>query len=290
MAPGVLPVILVADAEFPPEDNQLGVYTGYNEKDGWTVCYQAFNKIFEESSGLRQAIVPPQLQQVFALMNNCSRLGDQCRVGVGIQESLKRDGKISRYVGKDKLGPSFKRVLRGRELQPFKISWEGNYIDYGPHLAYAGDETVFAGPKILYQNIRNERLKIRLVAAYDNEGFFPKNSLSYILAESKDTSAWFMVGLLNSLLVNAWFSGNFHSFHITVTQVRQIPLPQCSAALQQKISDLAERLHATNGGTSNWQKTYEQLNLLVCESYLGVGDHKQLLTICDNFLDQAAAL
>jgi len=146
MAPGVLPVILVADAEFPPEDNQLGVYTGYNEKDGWTVCYQAFNKIFEESSGLRQAIVPPQLQQVFALMNNCSRLGDQCRVGVGIQESLKRDGKISRYVGKDKLGPSFKRVLRGRELQPFKISWEGNYIDYGPHLAYAGDETVFAGP------------------------------------------------------------------------------------------------------------------------------------------------
>jgi len=290
LAPGVLPVVLVADAESPPDGNQLSVYTSYNEKDGWSQCFHAPASLFVESSGLRQAIVPPQLQQVFAEMNSCSRLGRHCRVGVGIQEALKRDGKISRYVSDKKISAAYKRVLRGRELEPFKINWEGNYIDYGPHLAYAGDETVFAGPKILYQNIRNERLKIRLVAAYDNEGFFPKNSLSYILTKPEDLSAWFLIGLLNSLLVNAWFSGNFHSFHITVTQVRQIPLPQCSAALQQKISDLAERLHATNGGTSNWQKTYEQLNLLVCESYLGVGDHKQLLTICDNFLDQAAAL
>ncbi|NLF97647.1 MAG: N-6 DNA methylase [Candidatus Riflebacteria bacterium] len=290
LAPGVLPVILVADAESPPDGSQLSVYTGYNEKGGWEQCYQAPARLFEQSNGLRQAIVPPQLQQVFADMNSCVRLGSLCRVGVGIQEALKRDGKVSRFVSDKKLSASYKRVLRGRELEPFKINWEGNYIDYGPHLAYAGDETVFAGPKILYQNIRNERLKIRLVAALDNEGFFPKNSLSYILSESKDFSAWFVLGLLNSLLVNAWFSGNFHSFHITVTQVRQIPLPTCSEALRQKIAELSELLSRTVARTGKWQKTYEQLNLLVCESYLGVGDHKQLLTICDNFLDQAAAL
>ena len=290
LAPGVLPVILVADAEQPHDDNQLNIYTDYIEKDGWGQCYQASAKLFEASNGLRQAIVPPQLQQVFADMNSCSRLGSHCRVGVGIQEALKRDGKISRYVSDKKISATYKRVLRGRELEPFKINWEGNYIDYGPHLAYGGDETVFAGPKILYQNIRNERLKIRLVAAYDTEGFFPKNSLSYILSGSKDFSEWFLLGLLNSLLVNAWFSGNFHSFHITVTQVRQIPFPTCSAALRQKIAELAELLSRTAASTGKWQKAYEQLNLLVCESYLGVGDHKQLLTTCDNFLDQAAAL
>jgi len=290
LAPGVLPVILVADAEHPHDDNQLNIYTDYKEKDGWGQCYQASAKLFEASNGLRQAIVPPQLQRVFADMNSFSRLGSHCRVGVGIQEALKRDSKVSRYVSDKKLSASHKRVLRGRELEPFKINWEGNYIDYGPHLAYAGDETIFAGPKILYQNIRNERLKIRLVAAYDNEGFFPKNSLSYILADSKDFSALFVLGLLNSLLVNAWFSGNFHSFHITVTQVRQIPLPNCSLGFQQEIAELAELLSKTAKGCRKWQNAFAQLNQLVCESYLGVGDHKQLLLTCDNFLDQAAAL
>jgi hypothetical protein len=289
-APGVLPVVLVADADQPPDNYLLKVFTSYSVADGWQQQYSAAARTFEEPSGLRRSIVSPQLQQVFSIMNGCERLGEHCRVGVGIQESLKRDGKVSRYVCDRQLSAAYRPVLRGRELAPFVINWEGNYIDYGPHLAYAGDEAIFAGPKILYQNIRNERLKIRLVAAYDEGRFFPKNSLSYVLARSADVSDLFVLGLLNSLLVNAWFSGNFHSFHITVTQVRQIPLPACSITLRQRIEKLVARLRQIPDGTPQWYKSFEQLNLMVCECYLGAGDHKQLLTICDNFLDQAAAL
>jgi hypothetical protein len=289
MAPGVLPVVVIVDATRPEELYQLTVHTAYSETEGWRQHYVAAAATFEESSGLRQAIVPAELQQVFAKMNECGRLGESCRVGVGIQESLKREGKVSRYVCGAALTEAHRPVLRGRELAPFKINWQGNYIDYGPHLAYAGDEKTFSGAKILYQNIRNERLKTRLVAAYDKGGFFPKNSLSFIVAKS-EYSELFVLGLLNSLLVNAWFSGSFHSFHVTVTQVRQIPLPKCSKALRQEIEKITSALVDLSDGSLEWQKHFEQLNLAVCASYLGAGDHSQLLLACDKFLEQAAAL
>lgn len=290
MAPGVLPVVLVADAAVPAVDSQLDVYADYSDSEGWQQCYRAPARLFEENSGLRQAIVPPHLQKVLSVMNLCDRLAKHCRVGVGIQESVKRDGKISRFVCDHKKSGAHRPVLRGRELAPFRINWDGNYIDYGPHLAYSGNEKIFAGPKILYQNIRNERLKMRLVAAFDRDGFFPKNSISYILPQSDEISEEFILGLMNSLLVNAWFSGNFHSFHVTVTQVRQIPLPACSKALRQKICELSVRLEQPFPDADTRHECYEQLNLLVCESYLGAGDHVQLLIACDKFLEQAAAL
>ena len=288
-APGVLPVVVIVDATRSGVPYQLTVHTAYSEAEGWRQHYVAEAATFEESSGLRRAIVPAGLKHVFAKMNECGRLGESCRVGVGIQESLKREGKVSRYVCDSALTEAHRPVLRGRELAPFKINWEGNYIDYGSHLAYAGDEKTFSGAKILYQNIRNERLKTRLVAAYDKGGFFPKNSLSFIVAKS-DCSDLFVLGLLNSLLVNAWFSGSFHSFHVTVTQVRQIPLPKCSKALRQEIEKIVSVLVDLSDSSSEWQKHFEQLNLAVCASYLGAGDHSQLLLACDKFLEQAAAL
>lgn len=288
-APGVLPVVVIVDATRSEVPYQLTVHTAYSEADGWRQHYVAEAATFEESSGLRRAIVPAELKHVFAKMNECARLGESCRVGVGIQESLKREGKVSRYVCANALTESHRPVLRGRELAPFKINWEGNYIDYGSHLAYAGDEKTFSGAKILYQNIRNERLKTRLVAAYDKGDFFPKNSLSFIVSKS-DNSDLFVLGLLNSLLVNAWFSGSFHSFHVTVTQVRQIPLPKCSKALRQEIEKITSALVDISDSSSEWQKYLEQLNLAVCASYLGAGDHSQLLIACDKFLEQAAAL
>ncbi|MDD2999207.1 MAG: N-6 DNA methylase, partial [Candidatus Riflebacteria bacterium] len=167
LAPGVLPVIVLADKTKPSAELQLKVMSDYSETQGWNREYLADASLFLSNSGLRQAIVPVSLKKVFAKMEACgATLGRCCRVGVGIQESLKRDGRVSRYVADTALSPRHRPVLRGRELAAFKIKWEGNYIDYGPHLAYAGCETTFSGPKLLYQNIRNEKLKMRLVAAF----------------------------------------------------------------------------------------------------------------------------
>ena len=295
-APGVLPVVTFArKAVWPVTLCQSGylvkVGSDYSEEHGWQREYSCPADVFPAGNGLRQAIVPETLRAAFSQMQYGSRkLGEVSKIGVGIQESLQRAGKVSRFVSDRKLSDRHRPVLRGRELAPFKINYEGNYLDYGPHLVYAGSEKLFSGPKLLYQNIRNEKLKMRLVVAYDAGGYFPKNSLSYIVSESTDYPLLFLAGLLNSLPVNAWFSSQFHSFHITVTQMRQVPLPPFNAELFAAVADCAGQLSGEPVGSDAYSACFYRLNRLVCSCY-GLPDGPTgLLQAFDNFLEQAAGL
>jgi predicted RNA methylase len=290
-APGVLPVVLNLKGKTADKDFKVKIHTGYDSEKGWLRHYSADSASLVEGNGLRRAIVPDSLKKVFSdLSNEFPKLGELCRVGVGIQESVKRTDKISKFVSSERKSPNHKPVLKGRELAPFSINWEGKYIDYGPHLAYAGDEKVFSGRKLLYQNIRNEKLKIRLVAAFDDKGFFPKNSLSFILVNHPQLSELYLEAVLNSSLINAWFSGNYHSFHITVSQVRTIPLAVPETSLRRKIEKKVLALKKLAPDSEEFKQSHGDLNKLVCTAYSISEPLDALLDACDIFLEQAAAL
>lgn len=290
-APGVLPVVVHLRQLRAKETDQLVLHADYCPGRGWSKKYRAGQNIMIENSGLRQAIVPPQLKKIFEIMSRQHRpLGELCRVGVGIQESLKREGAVSKFVADNCETSRHRKVLKGRELAPMKINWEGKYIDYGPHLAYAGDAAIFSGEKILYQNIRNEKLKTRLVAACDREGYFPKNSLSFIVAQHQDLSLDYLEALLNSTLINSWFSSRYHSFHITVSQVRSIPVALPSPRLREELEQLVAAIRRASGSEAEILSWRHELDQKVCEVYAGPGDHRELVKDCDFFLEQAAAL
>jgi hypothetical protein len=287
----VLPVVLNLKGKTADKDFKVKIHTGYDSEKGWLRHYSADSASLVEGNGLRRAIVPDSLKKVFSdLSNEFPKLGELCRVGVGIQESVKRTDKISKFVSSERKSPNHKPVLKGRELAPFSINWEGKYIDYGPHLAYAGDEKVFSGRKLLYQNIRNEKLKIRLVAAFDDKGFFPKNSLSFILVNHPQLSELYLEAVLNSSLINAWFSGNYHSFHITVSQVRTIPLAVPETSLRRKIEKKVLALKKLAPDSEEFKQSHGDLNKLVCTAYSISEPLDALLDACDIFLEQAAAL
>ncbi len=291
-APGVLPVVTFVDKGkelMPPY--QIPVRSGYSEDSGWLENYAAQSDSFLSGNGLRQSLVSSSLKAAFEKMQSSGVcLGKIAKIGVGIQESLKRTDRVSKFVSDSRQADHYRPVLKGRELAPFKINWEGLFIDFGPHLAYAGDEKVWGAPKLLYQNIRNEKLKTRIVVAYDIEAHYPKNSLSFIVSESPDYPETFLLGLLNSIPVNAWFSGRFHSFHITVTQVRQIPLPSFNKRLFAMVAACARELQKLSHDSPDYAEVFSRLNEAVCGCYGFVDDHAGLLCEFDNFLEQAAGL
>ena len=292
LAPGVLPVVLLAEKKESKGNYEVKVLTDYSGMSGWKSRYSANSEEFIKGTGLRNSIIPENLRPIFEMMEKSKlTLGDICKIGVGIQESVKKEGTSSVYVSDTALNSDYKPVLKGREIAPFAVCWNKKYIFYGPHLAYSGDEQIFLSPKILYQNIRNEKLKIRLVAALDKKGFYPKNSLSFIVSNDKNYSLELIVALLNSLLVNSWFSSKNHSFHVTVTQVRKIPLPPVNKPLFEKIENISLKLMSIKSDTFRWNKCFEELNHLVIESYLGcVEDEADFLDSLTKFLESAASL
>ena len=106
-----------------------------------------------------------------------------------------------------------------------------------------------------------------MVAALDHKGFFPKNSLSYIANPQEPFSLEYLVGVLNSPLMNAWFASQFYSFHITVTQVRQIPIALATPELRARVSALASALALSNSGRSAEEKLLAELSRSVIECY-----------------------
>jgi methylase of polypeptide subunit release factors len=289
-APGVLPVVTHLTKAPAQKSDSVKIYSDYTGDGAWQNSYLAEIAELIKGKGLRQSIVPPELKKMFALWEqNFPTLGSLCKVGVGIQEAQKRTGKVSKFVYDEKLADNFHPVLKGKEITPFKINWNGKFIDYGKHLAYAGKPEIFAGSKLLYQNIRNEKLKIRVVAALDEKGFYPKNSLSFIVPENEEISLLYLEAVLNSLLINAWFSGNYHSFHITVSQIRTIPLAIPKKGIKKQIENAVKLLKECDKSEAEYNNMLARLNRLVCRVYTG-NDDRQLLKDCDIFLEQAARL
>jgi len=247
-APGVLPVIIHVEKKRPSRSSRFFLFDGFEKDIGWAIRKSADPSNFLEPTGLKTTLRNPKLTKLFDEMKEKSvPLGEIAKIGVGIQESKNRDGKISRFVFDAPEGEHFVKVLRGKEISPFRINWEGKYLKYGDHLLYAGNPEVFKQPKILYQNIRNESLPRRLVAALDRDGFFPKNSLSYITEPKPPFTLEFLVGILNSSLINTWFREHFFSFHITVSQVKQIPVIVAPAFEMEKVKNLVLKLSSEFG-------------------------------------------
>jgi hypothetical protein len=266
-APGVIPVVI--QARQAVAQSHFSVFTEYQETTGWQNSHTGATPDFLLPTGLRRTLRPPDRAIVFARMEkNGVRLGDVAVIGVGIQEANVRGTKVSPFVLDQPTGRNPVKVLKGREIAPFCVKWEGKYLDYGPHLTYAGNPEIFRNPKILYQNLRHETLERRLVATLDTNGFFPKNSLSYICRPQPPYSLEFILGVLNSDLINEWFRDTYFSFHITVTQVRSIPLPKPSAKKLAAVAEIVGEilLDLTSNHTPSPEKLNE-LNRRVLISY-----------------------
>jgi len=276
-APGIIPVVTEIHRN-SRKHASVCVCDSYDERDGWRIRRTAPAKTFLDPTGLRKALADPTLEALFENMEaGNARLGEIAKIGVGIQESMRRGDRVSRFVSDTPTGTTAVRVIRGREVERFRIRWDGLFLDYGPHLTYAGDPEIFRGEKLVYQNLRHETLPVRLVAAVDRDGFFPKNSLSYICRPKPPFSLEYLAGLLNSHLVNAWFAGRFFSFHITVTQVRSIPVPEADERRRGAVEQIVQRLARIPPGDGIPEKDAMALSLAVAACYFPGQDPLQIV-------------
>ena len=291
-APTIIPVITLCEKRRILNDYKVDIYSSYSGNTGWNSRTQAYSNSLINGNGLRESVIPEILKPIFYKMEKSGiKLDDFCQIGVGIQESLKKDGKSSKFVFEKQINQDYKPVLKGRDISPYKVNWDNKFIFFGKHLAYMGNENIYKAPKILYQNIRNEKLKTRIVATLDRNGFYPKNSLSFIVSNNSDYPLELILGLLNSILVNAWFSSKNHSFHITVTQIKEIPLPPVNRLLFKQIEEITNKLLKLKTDTPSWNKLLKEQNILVLRSYLGkVEDENKLLETLLKFLEEAASL
>jgi hypothetical protein len=180
---------------------------------------------------------------IISKIDDNARLGDLCEVWQGlIAYHSKNQPRI--YSSNKKETMHHRRLLFGSDIGRYFIRWEDRYLKYGDWLHRPRPSYIFDNPKILVQRIRNPRLKKRIIAAYDEQGFINGTGLSNILlnGETKDVSLKFILGLVNSSLINYWFSYYFKDVNIKPDQLRKIPIRKGQDNEQKLIVMLVDKI------------------------------------------------
>ncbi len=235
-------IVIVAQKTAPEESNQIKIYNG-----------KAINSISQsdlKNTGYVIAInIDDANRKVLdKLTQNTFQLGSICREMIfGVVITKNKDEVVS---NKPKEG--WKPFLEGKDIGAYFIKPIHSYLNYDPSLLHRSrtPDVFEAREKLLIQRITGGARPLKV--AYDNKQYYNKESINNIILEDDcEYDAKYILGLLNSKLVNWYYTKQFtNDSRLTVNlskeYLSQIPIAKANSKRQRPIVSVAEYLLAIN--------------------------------------------
>lgn len=184
-----------------------------------------------------------QKQLIFdKISHNSERLDTVIRFTRGIKTS--NDG---RFIKNSSENSDCKRVIRGRNIKAYAINFQDEYVWYRPDLmkekvgSLPHTTQLFEVPrKLITQRVNSSG---ELLVAYDDEQYFTLDTTNVSVSDNKkDQSLKYILTLLNSRLINWWFSERFKVPTISGYELHQIPLKLLSSDDQKPFVNKANQM------------------------------------------------
>ena len=233
----VQPMIVIFSAEHKT-DYFIKIY---NKKFGFLYDI-GISEIFNSSTLSLDTETPfyeKKLLQKIEQVDN--RLGNIIKFSRGIKTS---DDK--RFIGYEQKNSEYKKVYRGRHIRPYCFEWAGEYIWYRPDLmkekvgCLPHSSAFFEVPEKLVM----QRIGLQLSVAYDDKQnyFLDTTNVSRHESINKNYSLKFLCGLLNSKLVNFWYTRKYKLPTIGGYELDSIPVPEVLPKQQLPIINLVSQI------------------------------------------------
>ena len=185
-----------------------------------------------------------------------SKLEDYCLIGSGCkpyevgkgsppQTKEMLDDKI--YTSKTKKNESYKLLIRGADISRYAVSNKNDeWLSYGEWLAAPRNPKLFIGDRLLFQSIRNPKLKRRLIGTFTNDNSVNNNSITNIILSDYNKSLKCFLGILNSNLINWYFSVSYNIVNIDPRYLKMIPIPNIQKKDEKEIENSVDQLLQLN--------------------------------------------
>ena len=121
--------------------------------------------------------------------------------------------------------------------------------------------------KILVQNTRNEALKTRMVATLDNCSVYGTQGINFIIPNHGEDSLRYLLGILNSKLINYLFATKFLNLAIKAEYVKQVRLPNATEEQKVQIETLVNSILQGKLSEADTSKEETTIDLLVYHLY-----------------------
>ena len=154
-----------------------------------------------------------------------------------------------RFIFNEKKDDDCYLFLRGRNIQRWGKPTNNEYLWYRPDLITqkpGGRPRVFENftvdKKIVIQDIAQE-----IIATIDESKYLCNDTVNIIFDINKSFDIKFLLGILNSKLINSWFKKTYpEGLHIKINQLETIPIPEIPLEAQQPFITLADKMLALN--------------------------------------------
>lgn len=174
---------------------------------------------------------------------------------------IDNDVKIDNYLQTKEWLLCFKEALeKRREVRRSVIRW------YGLQWPRVKAELDIK-EKIILQNTRNESLKTRIVATLDDTGIYGTQGINFIIPKHSEDSLRYLLGILNSKLMNYLFATKFLNLAIKAEYVKQVKLPNTSEKQKVQIEELVNAILQGKLSDADTSKEESEIDLLVYHLY-----------------------
>jgi len=179
----------------------------------------------------------------------------------------------ARFLFKEKKDSDFYKVIRGRNIKSFKIDYNNEYIWYRPDLMKekAGclphtKEVFLVAEKIITQRVNSSG---QLLATYDSEQYFCLDTTNVSTKVfDRNCNLMFIVGVMNSKLINWWFNDEFKNPTISGYELHQIPIKRDGSFENEITGVVSEILYQKKADPSADTTTLEaEIDRMVYDLY-----------------------
>ncbi len=194
--------------------DQLNFYNAFNDSE-------IPQRVWEDSAG--SVINLRSSDRVLSILSKC-REGSVALSEIGKVLYGIKTGDNNKFVSKRKTERHNCKALKTGELHRYHISWKGYYLWWSKLLAgYRTSEVQV--PKIVIQYIRKLSLPRRIVGALDVDGeYYPLNNYSYIVGLRGGHPLHYVLGIVNSTLLNFYFANSFIDYNIKPFYLERLPI------------------------------------------------------------------
>ncbi|KZK52847.1 Eco57I restriction-modification methylase domain-containing protein [Lactococcus cremoris] len=163
----------------------------------------------------------------------------------GTPKQSEEDKKNRVFHSNEKIDETYRKYLDGENVSRYALTWNGEWLKYGKHLARMRDPRIFDNPIILVRQIPTYSTHA-IEAMFIDEEYI--NDVNSAIITEISMNPLYILGVINSKLITLWFMMNFDKFQrrvfpqFKVNELGEFPIPDASEDLQNKIAQPVQQL------------------------------------------------
>jgi hypothetical protein len=209
-------------------------------------------------------------------------LSDICDIKNGVNTG--NAAKI--LLSEKKINNNYRQILEGKDIGRYKIEWHGLWINYDHSLKQKidfseldtrqskidfslRDENIFNDDKIIIRQTAD-----KLIATFDSDKYVTRHSTHLIISRKKETSIKYILSLINSKLINYYYSflvpekGKVFA-EVKIVNLEKLPFALIDLEIQISFIDMVDKILAIKkqNPLANTKHLEDQIDIMVYKLY-----------------------